>query len=173
MPGVQGGQGAHASQEARPAEARRLPGLQVEVGLTPVPKVRRIVNRSLIKALLRHVRRCEWCGVVADRTPWPLDPHHIKSRGAGGGDTLDNLVVLCRPCHDQAQTYKIHRAALIAITGSRQRDPFWQAIARQAAKDRGSLTSASRGLASGRDATALGPTGEPISSYALAPDRLS
>jgi len=96
----------------------------------PVPKVTRIENRTLIDELKRLVRYCEWCGVKALHTHWPLDPHHIKTRGAGGGDTLDNLVILCRPDHDAAQTYKIHRAALIAITGPRVNSPFWQAIAK-------------------------------------------
>ena len=38
-----------------------------------------------------------------------------------------------RPCHDDAQSYELRRAALIVITGARQRDTIWQAIARQAA----------------------------------------
>ena len=29
----------------------------------------------------------------------PTDPAHIKSRGSGGGDELNNLVAACRPCH--------------------------------------------------------------------------
>jgi len=98
--------------------------------MIPVPKVKRVDNRALIDALKRIVTWCEWCGVPKHRSPWPLDPHHIKTRGAGGGDTLDNLVILCRLHHEEAQTYKIHRAALIALTGPRQRDPFWQRVER-------------------------------------------
>lgn len=30
----------------------------------------------------------------------PLDPHHIKPRGRGGTDELDNLATLCRLHHD-------------------------------------------------------------------------
>ena len=95
----------------------------------PVPKIKRIENPKLIAMLKLQVRKCEWCGVASHQTIWPIDPHHIKTRGAGGGDTLDNLVMLCRvPCHERAQNYLIHQAALLAILGPRLRDPFWQAL---------------------------------------------
>ena len=29
------------------------------------------------------------------------DPHHLKSRARGGNDSLLNLVLLCRSCHDR------------------------------------------------------------------------
>jgi len=29
----------------------------------------------------------------------PSDPAHIKSVGAGGGDSWDNVIPLCRACH--------------------------------------------------------------------------
>jgi len=96
----------------------------------PVPKIKRIENPKLIAMLKLQVRKCEWCGVEKWNTIWPLDPHHIKTRGAGGDDSLQNLVILCRTCHDifQFQGYKIHRAVLIAIAGKRASDPYWLAI---------------------------------------------
>ncbi len=30
-----------------------------------------------------------------------VDVHHIKSRGAGGGDTVDNVIPLCRSHHTE------------------------------------------------------------------------
>lgn len=30
----------------------------------------------------------------------PVDPHHARKAGLGGGDTAANLLALCRPCHD-------------------------------------------------------------------------
>ena len=56
-----------------------------------IPKPIRIVD----KALLARVRElpCVACG--ARRT----EAAHIKSRGAGGGDTVDNVIPLCRRCH--------------------------------------------------------------------------
>jgi hypothetical protein len=29
----------------------------------------------------------------------PVDPHHIRSRGAGGGDEEFNVLAVCRCCH--------------------------------------------------------------------------
>lgn len=29
----------------------------------------------------------------------PNDPDHLRTRGAGGGDELSNLIPLCRLCH--------------------------------------------------------------------------
>lgn len=31
----------------------------------------------------------------------PSDPHHITTRGAGGGDTYDNVMPLCRKHHTE------------------------------------------------------------------------
>lgn len=31
----------------------------------------------------------------------PCDPHHLTTRGAGGGDTADNLIPLCRTHHQE------------------------------------------------------------------------
>ncbi len=31
----------------------------------------------------------------------PVDPAHIRSRGAGGGDEPDNVIPLCRACHSE------------------------------------------------------------------------
>lgn len=31
-----------------------------------------------------------------------VDLHHIKLKSAGGSDEVDNLIPLCRKCHDQA-----------------------------------------------------------------------
>jgi hypothetical protein len=37
---------------------------------------------------------CQACGSQAHGAP-----HHIKTRGAGGGDEPDNLLRLCPTCH--------------------------------------------------------------------------
>lgn len=40
-------------------------------------------------------------GAILDvRCGGPLDVHHIRRRGQGGTDTLDNLITACRSCHD-------------------------------------------------------------------------
>lgn len=44
---------------------------------------------------LEEVRKnpCSACGA------WPTEVHHITSRGAGGDDTVDNCIALCRLHH--------------------------------------------------------------------------
>ena len=34
----------------------------------------------------------------------PVDPHHVTSRGAGGGDEAENVVPLCREHHVEIHT---------------------------------------------------------------------
>lgn len=44
-----------------------------------------------------------------------LDPHHITNRGAGGADTPQNTITLCRRHHDDAQGHRIPRDELYEI----------------------------------------------------------
>lgn len=43
----------------------------------------------------------EWQSCVACGKIGPNDAHHVTSRGAGGGDTWNNLMPLCREHHAQ------------------------------------------------------------------------
>src|SRR5207302_8664114 len=54
---------------------------------------------------------CELCGAVATagRT---ITPHHVKSRGAGGGDDRGNLVSVCPECHRGIHDGSIKRSAV-------------------------------------------------------------
>lgn len=40
------------------------------------------------------------------------DPHHIKSRGSGGGDVRGNIIRLCRKHHDMAHHGDIKKSEL-------------------------------------------------------------
>lgn len=40
---------------------------------------------------------CECCGHPGNF--YPLDCDHIKTRKSGGSDNLDNIMTLCRKCH--------------------------------------------------------------------------
>lgn len=40
-------------------------------------------------------QRCSACG------SWPSDAHHVTTKGAGGGDTGDNVMPLCRTHHTE------------------------------------------------------------------------
>lgn len=61
--------------------------------------------------------RCEHCGKRG-----PVDPHHLFSRGFGGGTRLDiaiNLIALCRKCHDEFHNGKIKLFDLLKIVAKR------------------------------------------------------
>jgi len=65
----------------------------------PIAHIRRkrdlIAWRMLrVEAAERDGWLCQDCG-QGDT----LDIHHIKKRGQGGKDELDNLITLCRVCH--------------------------------------------------------------------------
>ena len=56
------------------------------------------MNKRTKKYSARHLI-CEAC------TRRPAGPaHHIKSRGAGGGDDVSNLLSLCGECHTRIHT---------------------------------------------------------------------
>jgi len=37
---------------------------------------------------------CSDCGTVA------VDIHHVVHKSQGGSDEVDNLIAVCRPCHE-------------------------------------------------------------------------
>jgi hypothetical protein len=54
--------------------------------------------------------RCLACG------SWPSEAHHVKSRGAGGGDDWFNLLPLCQGCHTQnGDGYAWHRGKILFL----------------------------------------------------------
>lgn len=55
-------------------------------------KPKRVQNRSLLNEVKQ--RRCLVCGGYSD-------PCHVRSRGAGGDDVVDNLLPLCRSHHTE------------------------------------------------------------------------
>lgn len=59
------------------------------------PKPTRVTDEAY-KQWIRE-QPCIVCG-----SPPPSDPHHVKSRGAGGGD--DQMVPTCRICHTTGGT---------------------------------------------------------------------
>lgn len=54
-------------------------------------------KRKQDEDLLNQIR-AKPCAVCGRR---PVDPAHIKSRGSGGPDTVDNVVPLCRQHHSE------------------------------------------------------------------------
>ncbi|MCR4441940.1 MAG: HNH endonuclease [Peptococcaceae bacterium] len=64
---------------------------------------------------------CERCG-----RPAFGDPHHIKSRGAGGGNNRENQIQLCGDCHRDAQEYKIPQHELVVLVAQREQKTIGQ-----------------------------------------------
>jgi hypothetical protein len=83
----------------------------------------RVLNTALLKEF--RVPRCEVCGQCRGTT----QPHHIRTRGAGGSDVRINLIALCWQCHGQVHAGPIHTDDLVDIVVSREgledRAEFW------------------------------------------------
>ena len=57
------------------------------------------VKREVMK---RDGRKCRCCGSREQ-----VDPHHIKFKSAGGGDSTKNVAAICRVCHDDIHAYRL------------------------------------------------------------------
>jgi hypothetical protein len=73
----------------------------------------RIVNQSIYKEVKKDY--CEYCG-----TGVKTHIHHIKTRGAGGGDIKENLINLCPECHTKVHAGNINRFELVNIIAKRE-----------------------------------------------------
>ena len=60
------------------------------------PKQKRIVDKKLLEEI--SLRGCVVTGTA------PCDPHHVTTVGAGGHDTEDNVIGLCRRLHQMWHT---------------------------------------------------------------------
>lgn len=76
-------------------------------------KHKRITDRKMI-AMMRKPY-CEYCRGRATG-----EPHHVFTRGSGGGDIRENLVQLCGSCHTLAHDGGIHQMALVALIARRE-----------------------------------------------------
>lgn len=74
----------------------------------PVPKNERKKNKKLIDDKKHN---CEYCGKKNCYT----NTHHIRSKGAGGDDTENNLIELCGDCHRKAHDGLISKQELLKI----------------------------------------------------------
>lgn len=55
-------------------------------------KPKRVIDLKLIRRI--KAEACRACDA-----PPPSDAHHLRTKGAGGDDSLTNLISLCRGCH--------------------------------------------------------------------------
>jgi hypothetical protein len=58
-----------------------------------------MLKDEIRRAVYERDGRCLVCGKFV--TYESMHPHHIQTRGSGGGDTEDNLICLCGRCHDR------------------------------------------------------------------------
>lgn len=63
-------------------------------------KPKRIEDPKLIKQV--KGQKCVCCGICPEGG---VDAHHVTSRGAGGDDTVDNLLPVCRIHHAAIHHY--------------------------------------------------------------------
>ena len=73
------------------------------------PKPTRLKDKQVLESVRK--RPCCACGKWGD-----IHAHHIKTRGAGGGDTFENLLPLCMSHHTE-----IHKIGAQAM-----REKYWQ-----------------------------------------------
>lgn len=80
----------------------------------PVPKQKRIKNQKLIN---EKKHNCEYC---KKKNCW-TNKHHVKSKGASGDDTEENLIELCGDCHRKVHDGIIKKEELLKIIKNRRK----------------------------------------------------
>ncbi|RJQ53401.1 MAG: hypothetical protein C4521_07660 [Actinobacteria bacterium] len=80
----------------------------------PVPKSKRVRSRKNVESVRKPY--CEFCGALAYGLP-----HHLKSRGSGGGDQQENQVQLCGHHHRLAHNGRLSPDILVALVAARER----------------------------------------------------
>lgn len=78
----------------------------------------KVIDENVLDTF-RAKKNCEWCG----RWTVPCEAHHWKPRGIGGGSRLDikeNLIGLCRECHNRAESGDIPRSAILETIADRE-----------------------------------------------------
>ena len=82
--------------------------------MNPQPKQNRLIlsKADWIRQTKRLIAECDYkCQCPKCKTPDKdysrsencLAPHHVKTKGAGGGDEQENIIIVCKECH-----HKIH-----------------------------------------------------------------
>jgi hypothetical protein len=78
---------------------------------SPKPKAKRIEDKKVLRYVVQKRDGICMVGLALPGKYGPcsagLDPHHIINQGAGGDDTKENLITLCRYHHDLAQSKRI------------------------------------------------------------------
>ena len=62
-------------------------------------------HRAKVLKMYNHC--CAWCG--DDGSNYDLCLDHVDPQGCGGGDSIDNLQILCRRCNSIKWMYRLPR----------------------------------------------------------------
>ncbi len=95
-----------------------------------------IKDENLLQTF-RDKWKCERCGRRVS-----VEPHHITSRGFGGGMRFDvalNICALCRECHQGFHDGKINQAEFVALAAAREGltpEQWWEALWKLRREDR-------------------------------------
>ena len=71
-------------------------------------------SKAVLDVVNKRDGRCMY-GLLHGGCSEGKDPHHIKSRGSGGGDEPENIITLCRRHHNDAHAGRISKYELYAI----------------------------------------------------------
>lgn len=63
-------------------------------------------HSRVMDVFIRDEHACRGCGKDMDWGYEWMDVHHIVKRGDGGSDNLENLILLCRDCHNKQHPEK-------------------------------------------------------------------
>lgn len=96
------------------------------------------ISRKLREQLYYRDGRCRVCGRFL--TLETMHPHHIRTVGAGGEDTLENLIALCGPHHDAVhrgsvtldKTYELNQDVLRGLIGLEENETAREIMSRYA-----------------------------------------
>lgn len=69
------------------------------------PKFKPLRDRKLFWKYAEENQTCEGKFLSVDCT-FIDPPHHIRYKSQGGGDNHENLITLCRACHDLVHSNK-------------------------------------------------------------------
>lgn len=75
------------------------------------------------RALVAYIKRREGHRCLVCRRHRALDPAHIVKRSQGGADSPDNLVALCRECHDACD---LHQGLTVVALGHERFTWAWE-----------------------------------------------
>ena len=81
--------------------------------MNPQPKQKRLIltKTAWIKQTNKLFKACGYTCQVCWKVFYPeencLAPHHIQTRGAGGGDEPENIMIVCKECHNKIHSGEI------------------------------------------------------------------